>query len=149
MPVENKKMSMLMAMLVLFIGAYIANGGSEKTDFRHFDRDSHLEDLSPPVRCFFDAAARNDSEALITCFSDEVTVNIAGMQFKGPEETAAFAERNIWGGKYKVEKVFKQQDKEIVHCLFWPKGWPSPEPPIEYQFQVKDAKIIDWYGKYR
>ena len=136
-------------MLILFVGAYIANGEPEKKDFHHFGKDSQLEDLSSPVRCFFDAAAQNDSKSLVTCFSDEVTVNIAGMRFKGPEEVAAFAERDIWGGKYKVEKVFKQQDKEIVHCLFWPHSWPSPEPPIEYQFKTKNGKIVSWHGKYR
>jgi hypothetical protein len=125
--------------------AFFANG----EEFHNFDKDSQLEDLSPPSRCFFDAAAQNDRKALVTCFSDEVSVNIAGMQFNGREEVAAFAERDIWGGKYKVEKVFKQENKEIVHCRFWPKGWSSPEPPIEYQFQTKNGKIISWYGKYR
>jgi hypothetical protein len=38
---------------------------------------------------------------------------------------------------------------EIVHCLFWPEGWSSPEPPIEYQFQIRNQKIISWEGKYR
>jgi hypothetical protein len=92
---------------------------------------------------------QNDSKALITCFSDEVIVNIAGMRFKGSEEVAAFAERDIWGGKYKVEKNFKQGNKEIVYCLFWPKGWQSPEPPIEYQFQIREGKLAGWIGKYR
>ena len=40
-------------------------------------------------------------------------------------------------------------NKEIVHCLFWPQGWSSPEPPIEYQFKTKNGKIISWHGKYR
>ncbi|CAB1058609.1 hypothetical protein D1BOALGB6SA_3365 [Olavius sp. associated proteobacterium Delta 1] len=118
-------------------------------EFHDFNKDSKLENLSRPVRCFFDAAAQNDSKALAACFSNEVTVNIAGMQFNGPEEVVAFAERDIWSGKYKVEKAFKQGNKEIVHCLFWPSGWSSPEPPIEYQFQTKNGKILSWYGKYR
>jgi len=71
------------------------------------------------------------------------------MRFNGPQEVAAFAARDIWGGKYKVEKVFKQRITEIVHCRFRPKGWSSPEPPIEYQFQTKNGKIINWQGKYR
>lgn len=136
-------------MLILFVGVNITIGGQGENDFHQFGKDSRLEDLSSPVRCFFDAAAQNDSKVLVTCFSDEVTVNIAGMRFKGPEEVAAFAERDIWGGKYKVEKVFKQQDKEVVHCLFWPLGWSSPEPPIEYQFKTKNGQIVNWYGKYR
>ena len=75
--------------------------------------------------------------------------NIAGIKFNGPAEVVAFAERDIWGGKYKVEKAFKQGTKEIVHCLFWPQDWSSAEPPIEYQFQTENGKIINWYGKYR
>ena len=122
-----------------------AHGG----EFEDFDKDSRLGDLSPPVRCFFDAAARNDARALATCFADDVAVNIAGMRFNGPAEVVAFAERDIWGGKYKVEKVFNQGYMEIVHCLFWPRGWSSAEPPIEYQFQLGDGKIIDWRGIYR
>jgi hypothetical protein len=131
--------------LIFLVVASFANA----EDFDNFSKDSQLGDLSPPVRCFFDAAAQNNRKALMACFSDEVSVNIAGMRFNGPEEVAAFAERDIWDGKYKVEKAFKQGNKEIVHCLFWPKGWSSPEPPIEYQFQSKDEKIISWYGKYR
>ena len=118
-------------------------------EFQNFDKESRLQDLSPPVRCFFDAAAQNDTKALRACFSKDVSVNIAGMQFNGPEEVVAFAERDIWGGKYKVEKAFRQENKEIVHCLFWPRGWSSPEPPIEYQFHLQSAKIISWQGKYR
>ena len=118
-------------------------------DLHDFDKDSKLDNLSGPVRCFFDAAAANDRQALVACFSNEVSVNIAGMRFNGPEEVADFAERDIWGGKYKVEKAFKQGNKEIVHCLFWPQGWSSPESPIEYEFQTKNGKITSWYGKYR
>jgi hypothetical protein len=136
-------------MFILFVGVTLAGGGQGEEDFQHLDKNSQLERLSSPVRCFFDAAAQNDRKAKVTCFSDEVTVNIAGMRFKGPEEVAAFAERDIWGGKYKVEKVFKQQDKETVHCLFWPMGWSAPEPPIEYQYKTKNGKIVNWVGKYR
>ena len=118
-------------------------------DFDAFGKDSKLCDLSPPVRCFFDAAANNNSQALAACFSKDVSVNIAGMRFNGPKEVVAFAERDIWGGKYKVEKVFKQGNRQIVHCLFWPDGWSSPEPPIEYQFRIESGKITTWYGKYR
>ena len=118
-------------------------------EFQNFDKESRLQDLSPPVRCFFDAAAQNDGKALRACFSKDVSVNIAGMQFNGPEEVVAFAERDIWGGQYKVEKAFRQENKEIVHCLFWPRGWSSPEPPIEYQFHHQSGKIIIWQGKYR
>jgi hypothetical protein len=131
--------------LIFFFMTSLAIG----ENFSDFDKDSNLGDLSSSVRCFFDAAAQNDSRALAACFSKTVAVNIAGMRFNGPDEVVAFAERDIWGGKYKVEKVFNQGNKEIVHCLFWPEGWSSPEPPIEYQFQIKDDKIVDWFGKYR
>jgi len=134
-----------MIILISLFSSFTAYG----EDFETFDKDSNLDILSRPVRCFFDAAAENDSRALGACFSDQVSVNIAGMRFNGPDEVVAFAERDIWGGKYKVEKAFKQGGKEIVHCLFWPQGWSSPEPPIEYQFQIKNQKIHSWQGKYR
>jgi hypothetical protein len=134
-----------MAILIFFVIAITAFG----ENFENFDKDSRLDILSRPVRCLFDAAADNDSKALGACFSDHVSVDIASMRFNGPEEVVAFAERDIWGGKYKVEKAFDQGDKEVVHCLFWPRGWSSPEPPIEYQFQIKNGKIIEWLGKYR
>ena len=136
--------TVLFTILFMVVAAF-ANAES----FDDFSKDSRLEDLSPPVRCFFEAAAQNDSKALKACFSDDVSVKIAGMRFNGPEEVSAFAERDIWGGKYKVEKVFEQGDKEIVHCRFWPRGWSSPEPPIEYQFKSKNGKITNWLGKYR
>lgn len=101
-------------------------------EFQDFGTDSQLRNLSPPVRCFFNAAAQNDNDAMKECFAEDVSVDIAGMQLKGPEEVVAFAERDIRGGKYKVEKSFRQGSKKIVHCLFWPRGWSSPEPPIEY-----------------
>lgn len=131
--------------LILFVGAFWANA----EDFHAFDKDRRLDDLSPPIRCFFDAAAQNDSKALTGCFSTEVSVNIAGMRFNGSKEVIAFAERDIWGGKYKVERTFKSGKKEIVHCLFWPPGWPSRQPSMEYQFQTTNGKIISWYGRYR
>ncbi len=137
------KVSALICLVLLVVSVATAE------EFDDFDKDSQLQDLSPPLRCFFDAAAQNDSKALRACFSKDVYVNIAGMQFNGPEEVVAFAERDIWGGKYKVEKAFRQANKEIVHCLFWPKGWSAPEPPIEYQFQTKNRKIFSWQGKYR
>jgi hypothetical protein len=139
---HKKQISVIVA--VLFISFF-----AQAQDFNEFDKDSKLDDLSQPVRCFFDAAAQNDSKALAACFSDTVSVNIAGMRFNGPGEVVAFAERDIWGGKYKVEKVFENGAKEVVHCLFWPRSWSSPEPPIEYQFQIKDKKIINWQGQYR
>ncbi len=138
-----------LSILLFLLVPFIANGQQENKDFRDFDKDSRMDNLSAPVRCFFVAAAKNDSRALAACFSKAVSVNIAGMRFNGPEEIVAFAERDIWGGKYKVEKAFKQGDIEFVHCLFWPQGWSSPEPAIEYQFQIKDGKILKWYGKYR
>lgn len=139
----------LLSVFLLLAFPCIANGQQGDKDFKDFDKDSRLEELSIPVRCFFVAASKNDSEALATCFSDKVSVNIAGIRFNGPEEVIAFAERDIWGGKYKVEKAFRQGNMEIVHCLFWPQGWSSPEPAIEYQFQTEDGKILKWYGKYR
>ena len=139
---DKKKIAVILLFLAIAFTAY-------GEDFHAFDKDSKLDDLSAPVRCFFNAAAQNDSQALTDCFSKEVTVDIAGMKFDGPEEVVAFAERDIWGGKYKVEKAFNQGSKEIVYCLFWPEGWSSPEPPIEYQFLIKNGKIISWYGKYR
>ena len=57
--------------------------------------------------------------------------------------------RDIWGGRYKVEEALKSGNKEIVNILFWPRGWSSPESPIEYQFQIKDEKIIIRHVKYR
>ena len=131
--------------LISFVYSFAAYG----EDFEKFDKDSKLDMLSPAVRCLFSAAAENDSTAFGACFSSHVSVNIAGMRFDGREEVVAFAERDIWGGKYKVEKAFIQGNKEIIHCLFWPRGWSSPEPPIEYQFQIKNHKIIRWEGKYR
>lgn len=135
----------LIVILVIFVFTSSAYGQS----FEDFDKDNNLDMLSRPLRCFFEAAAENDSTAFGACFSDHVSVNIAGMRFSGPEEVVAFAERDIWGGKYKVEEAFKRGNKEIVNCLFWPRGWSSPEPPIEYQFQIKHEKIISWQGKYR
>ena len=79
---------------LVFLGVSIHAYGGE---FDDFDNDSRLDDLSPPVRCFFDAAARNDARALATCFADDVAVNIAGMQFNGPAEVAAFAESDHIG----------------------------------------------------
>ncbi len=140
----SAKKRAVMILIFLFI-AFDAYG----ENFEDFDKDSKLDLLYRPVRCLFSAAAENDSEKFGACFSSHVSVNIAGMQFDGREEVVAFAERDIWGGKYRVEKAFKQGDKEIVHCLFWPRGWPSPEPPIEYQFQIKNQKIISWEGRYR
>ena len=131
--------------IIFFFSICIADA----EDFGDFDKDSNLADLSAPVRCFFDAAAKNDSQMLAACFKASVSVNIAGMRFNGPGEVVAFAERDIWGGKYKVEKVFRRGDFETVHCLFWPQGWSSPEPPIEYQFRFEDGKIFEWIGKYR
>ena len=140
----RNKIIWIINLIFVFI---ISFAGAE--NFDDFDKDSNLADLAAPVRCFFDAAAQYDSQALADCFNASVTVNIAGMRFNGTEEVVAFAERDIWGGKYKVEKVFKRGDFETVHCLFWPQGWSSPEPPIEYQFQFEDGKIIEWIGKYR
>jgi hypothetical protein len=34
-----------------------------------FEKNSHLQDLSAPVRCFFDAVAQNDSSTLMGCFT--------------------------------------------------------------------------------
>ena len=140
------KSNIMSICIILFLTVAASADGGE---FDDFSKDSQLQDLSAPVRCFFDAAAQNDRQALIACFADDVAVNIAGMRFNGPQEVAAFAERDIWGGKYKVEKVFKQGNAEIVHCRFWPKGWPSPEPPIEYRFQIQKGELVDWQGKYR
>ena len=55
-------------------------------DFESFSKDSRLDILSAPVRCFFKAASGNDSMALAQCFTENVTVNIAGMKFNGPAE---------------------------------------------------------------
>ena len=118
-------------------------------DFESFSKDSRLGILSPPVRCFFNAASENDSKALAKCFTENVSVNIAGMKFNGPAEVVTFAERDIWGGKYKVESTFVKNNLEIVHCRFWPESWSSPEPPIEYQFEISKGKISRWLGKYR
>ena len=125
----------------------VARAGAD--DFKDFGKDSRLDQLSQGVRCFFNAANKNDEKALGNCFSQDVKVNIAGMRFNGPDEVVAFAKRDIWGGKYKVEKGFIQDGKEIVHCRFWPNGWSSPEPPIEYEFEIRNGKIIQWLGKYR
>jgi hypothetical protein len=68
---------------------------------------------------------------------------------KALRNTGRFCRARYLGGKYKVEKAIRQKNKEIVHCLFWPRGWSSPEPPIEYHFTIKSAKIRRWQGEYR
>ena len=45
---------------LIFLTIAIAAYGEE---FHDFDKDSKLENLSRPVRCFFDAAAQNDSKS--------------------------------------------------------------------------------------
>ena len=133
--------------IMVFFLVITALAGAD--DFESFNRDSRLDILSPPVRCFFNAASGNDSKALAKCFTENVSVNIAGMKFNGPAEVVTFAERDIWGGKYKVESTFANDNLEIVYCRFWPDGWSSPEPPIEYQFEIINGKISRLLGKYR
>ncbi|WP_157196896.1 nuclear transport factor 2 family protein [Marinomonas sp. S3726] len=105
--------------------------------------------LSVPVRCYFDAVAEKNDTKLLSCFNRQVTVNIAGMVFEGKDEVLKFVKRDVYGGKYKVEKVLKGTETDSVHCLFWPIGWPFPEPAIEYKFKIKEGKIINWSGHYR
>lgn len=57
--------------ILLLITALTANGDN----FNDYSKDSQLQELSPPVRCFFDAAAQNDRTALMTCFADDVAVS--------------------------------------------------------------------------
>ena len=133
-------------LLIVFLIGFSSSWAEE---FERFSDDSRLDNLSPAVRCLFDAASVSDSKALASCLAKNVSVNIAGMQFSGPAEVVAFAERDVWGGKYKVEKVFRQGGFETVHCRFWPRGWSSPEPPIEYKFKTENGKILLWQGKYR
>lgn len=122
---------------------------AQSHSFSNFSQDSRLEDLSKPTRCFFEAVAEYNETKLGNCLDQNISVNIVGMRFQGIDETVGFAKRDIWGGKYKVEKVFKKGREEVVHCLFWPRGWSSPEPAIEYRFRFKNNKISYWFGKYR
>jgi len=117
--------------------------------FNTFTQESRYGDLSNPVRCYFDAVSNEDDQQLVSCFDNEVSVNIAGMTFNGPGQVLSFAKRDVYGGKYKIERVITVDGQEVVHCLFWPLGWPVPEPAIEYVFIVEQNKIVKWYGKYR
>lgn len=84
-----------------------------------------------------------------TCFDEQVTVDIAGMTFNGPNEVLGFVQRDVYGGKYKVEKIMKSSESDTIHCLFLPQKWLFPEPAIEYVFEYKNGKIISWTGRYR
>jgi hypothetical protein len=103
---KHKKISIFI--ILFLVAASFANG----EEFHDFDKDSQLEDLSPPVRCFFEAAAQNDSKALVTCFSGEVSVNIAGMQFNGREEVAAFGLRAGHHLSHQLNINFKPKRKK-------------------------------------
>lgn len=146
---KNTQIDCVKFCFALLVGLVLLSDWALASDFTSFDKDSRLESLSKPTRCFFDAVAKYDERALGNCFSADIRVNIAGMRFNGPEETVRFAKRDIWGGKYKVEKVLRRSGDETVHCLFWPAGWSSPEPPIEYRFEFRNDKISIWFGKYR
>ena len=71
------------------------------------------------------------------------------MRFDGKAETKAFIQRDVIGGTYTIQKVFRDGNEQVVHCLFQPKGWTNPEPPIEYRFRSENNLVIEWKGKYR
>ena len=60
MEFKNEAQKKSIFIILFLLTASFANG----EEFHDFGKDSQLEDLSSPIRCFFDAAAQNDGKAL-------------------------------------------------------------------------------------
>ncbi|MCT4615950.1 MAG: hypothetical protein N4A49_13885 [Marinifilaceae bacterium] len=123
-----------------------SNGDSLNND--NSDDEEYLK-LNKAVRKYFDSVSNSDIKSALEAFDSNVSVNIAGMKFNGLNQVSSFLLRDVIGGVYTVEKVFEESEWQLVYCLFQPKGWSSPEPPIEYRFKINSDKIIQWEGKYR
>jgi len=105
--------------------------------------------LEPVVQRFFAAANASDAPGLVACFTDDVVVQIVSMEFRGTKAILGFFQRDVWGGRYTVEKTVKRPYGEDVSLLFQPQGWAQPEPPILYRFTVSDNRIERLVGVYR
>jgi hypothetical protein len=58
-----KIISALLLSVLFFVSIAMAE------EFEDFEKNSHLQDLSAPVRCFFNAVAQNDGSTLMGCFT--------------------------------------------------------------------------------
>lgn len=115
-------------------------------NLRYANAEDELEDVSFNL---FKAANNSNSNNLMECFTDDVVVKIVTMNFNGKKEILTFFKKDVWGGKYIIEKTLKKTYGEEVWLKFTPAGWKNPEPPILYKIYIKGNKIYLLHGEYR
>lgn len=117
------------------------NGGVES--------NNNSVEMAEGVKQYFKGIENEDLNESVNGFATEIEVNITGMRFSGTEETKGFIQRDVIGGVYTIQKVFNEEGEQVIHCLFQPRNWNNPEPPIEYRFMVENGIVTRWLGQYR
>ncbi|MCT4588790.1 MAG: hypothetical protein N4A71_13250 [Carboxylicivirga sp.] len=134
---------------ILFMSCAGVNDEIETDEETEIEINEDQDNMDKGVKIYFDAVEKADLDASTGGFSSNINVNIAGMVFNGTDEVRRFIQRDVIGGTYTIQKVFNEGKEQVVHCLFQPKGWSNPEPPIEYRFTSENDKVVKWTGKYR
>jgi ketosteroid isomerase-like protein len=96
--------------------------------------------LTKPVRCYFEAVASDDSEALANCFSPEAVVIDLHRQIAGRQQIREWAENEALGGRYNI--IAWNDDGDAVSLLLT--FAPRDEEPFRarYEFQVQGGHIV-------
>ncbi len=143
--------SLALLSIVCFLSASGFAGATfaKNQKFSDFGKNDSRAALPPALLKFFNGVRAGNLNKATATFSPAIKIRIAGMRFDGIKEARRFLKRDVIGGKYKIEKVLKQNKQIVVQCLFWPAGWAKPEPAIEYRFVIKNNRVTSWYGKYR
>jgi hypothetical protein len=96
--------------------------------------------LTDPIRCYFEAVASQDSEALANCFSPEAVVIDVHRQIAGRQRIREWAEDEVLGGSYNI--IAWNDDGDAVSLLLT--FAPREEKPFRarYEFQVQGEHIV-------
>ena len=99
------------------------------------------ESIAAPVRCYFDAAGKNNLKAMRACFLDGAVIIDVSRKIEGIEVISRWARNEVFGGHYTILQIVMEEKNALKLLIrFAPQGH-SQGFKAHYTFEFKDGKI--------
>lgn len=100
------------------------------------------QSITPPARCYFDAAGESDLAALRACFKNDAVIIDVSRKIAGIEAISLWAQAEVFGGRYTILQMVSQEKNTLKLLIrFTPQGY-SQGFKAHYTFEFSDGKII-------
>jgi ketosteroid isomerase-like protein len=102
-----------------------------------------MTDFAPQViDAYFRAVADDDTDALVTCFTDDAEVSDEGSVHRGPKEIRAWRDQTRSAYRYTADVLRAERDGDLCVVTTRLTGdFPGSPAEVPYHFALRDGLI--------